>query len=227
MWDIFEVVDSDLNTELFPPHELGRIINPDTGTPYDPIGGTVYPRPLDFVDVHADYLHLRDIMPDRQYGDRNEDHTRAMSDFQTALNTGNRQYLDSMRRTGNPPNGYFSGFEINFSAQTGHGNAVSQSRNKSMTMSVSPSLIKFEWDSDSSHHFTGIKSYFLPNTFVSKRMIVRVASGKIHYAERYGWMAHSMLEKVWYVPGFTCNLLSDTIAMGDGYSSRRMGRTLE
>lgn len=166
-------------------------------------------------------------MPDRQYGDRNEDHRRAMSDLQTALNTGNRQYLDSMRRTGTPPNGYFSGFEINFSAQTGHGNAVSQSRIKSMTMSVSPSLIKFEWDSDSSHHFTGIKSYFLPKTFVSKRMIVRVASGKIHYAEGYGRIAHPMLEKVWYVPGFTCNLLSDTISMGDGYSCRRMGRTLE
>ena len=46
MWDIFEVVDPDSNPELFPPHELGRLINPDTGIPYDPIGGTVYPDQL-------------------------------------------------------------------------------------------------------------------------------------------------------------------------------------
>ena len=50
------------------------------------------------------------MMPDRQYGDRNEDHRRAMTDLQTNLNNGNRQYLGSMRRTGTPPNGYFSGF---------------------------------------------------------------------------------------------------------------------
>ena len=87
-----------------------------------------------------------------------------------------------------------------------------------MSRSQSLSVIEFEWDSDSSHHFTGIKSYFLPNTFVSKRMRVRVASGKIHYAEGYGRMGHPMLGKVWYVPGFTCNLFSDTIAMSEGYS---------
>jgi len=203
------------------------LINPDTGIPYDPIGGTVYPRPIDFIDRHADYLHLRDMMPDRQYGDRNEDHRRAMTDLQTNLNNGNRQYLDSMRRTGSPPNGYFSGFEINFGPPTGHGHAVSHSKLKSMSKSKSPSVIAFEWDSDSSHHLTGIKSYFSPDTFVSKRMKVRVASGKIHYAEGYGRMGHPMLGKVWYVPGFTCNLFSDAIAMSDGYSCRRIGRTLE
>ena len=227
MWDIFEVVDSDPNPELSPPHEFGRLINPDTGTPYDPLGATVYLRPLDFVDVHADYLHLRDITPDRQYGDRDEDHRRSMTDFQTAINVGNRQYLESMRRTRTPPNGSFSGFEINFAAPTGQGHAVRVSRIKPMATSGSPTMIEFEWDSDSSHHFTGIKSYYLPDTFVSKRMRVRVASGKIHYAEGYGRMAHPMLQKVWYVPGFTCNLFSDAIAMGDGYSCRRMGRTLE
>jgi hypothetical protein len=72
-----------------------------------------------------------------------------------------------------------------------------------------------------------MKSYFLPETFVEKRMRVRVASGKIHYAEGYGRMGHPMLQKVWYVPGFTCNLFSDAIAMNDGYSCRRIGRTLE
>ena len=148
MWDIFEVVDPDLNPELFPPHELGRLINPETGRPYDPIGDTVYPRPLDFIDRPADYQHLSDMMPDRQYGDRNEDHRRAMTELQTNLNNGNRQYLDAMRRTGTPPNGYFSGFEINFGPMTGHGHAVSHSKLRSMSHSQSSSIIEFEWDSD-------------------------------------------------------------------------------
>lgn len=90
-----------------------------------------------------------------------------------------------MRRTGTPPNGYFSGFEITIPAPTGHGHAVSRSRSKSTVPPSSQSFITFEWDSDSSHHFTGQKSCYLPDTFVSKRMRVRVASGKIHYAEGY------------------------------------------
>ena len=156
MWDIFEVVDSDPSPELFPPHVIGRPTDPVTGIPYDPFGGTIYPRPLDFVYEHADYLHLRDIMPDRQYGDREEDHRRSMNDFQTAINAGNRQYLESMRRTtGTPPNGYFSGFEINIPAPPiGHdGHAVSRSRVKSMiydpphstrVSTVRASVIEFE-----------------------------------------------------------------------------------
>ena len=78
MWDILEVVDSDPVLDLFPPHLISR---PVTGIVYDPSGGTIHPRPMNFEDIHADYLHLRDIMPDMQYGDREEDHRRSMVDF--------------------------------------------------------------------------------------------------------------------------------------------------
>jgi len=196
MWDIFEVVDPNSYHTLFPPHELGRLLDPETGRPIDPLGGTVYPRPIDVVDRPLDHHHLSEMLPDRQYGDRDADRGHAMIQLQTDLNNGNRNYLDAMRRTGTPPNGYFSGFNISLGPPTGHSHAVSHSKLRSMSKSQSPSVIEFEWDSDSSHHFTGIKSHFLPDTFVSKRMKVRVASEKIHYAEGYGQMGHPMLGKV-------------------------------
>ena len=99
MWDIFEVLDSDVEPELFPLHDISRPTDPATGLAYDPLGGTIYLRPLNFEEVHSDYLHLRDIM-DWRCGDREEDHRRSMFDFQDALIVGNHQYLATMRRTG-------------------------------------------------------------------------------------------------------------------------------
>jgi len=157
---IFSRLYPNSSHTLFPPHELGRLLNPETGRPIDPLGGTVYPRPIDLIDRPSDYRHLSDMLPDRQYGDREADRRHAMIQLQSNLNNGNRQYLDMMRRTGTPPNGYFSGFNINLGQMTGHGHAVSVSKLKSMSQSQLSSTIEFEWDSDSSHHFTGIKSYF-------------------------------------------------------------------
>ena len=193
MWDMFKIVESDVEPELFPLHVISRPTDPVTVVIYDPLGGTIYPRPMSFEEFHCDYLHI-DIIPDRQYGDRNEDHRRSMNDFQDALTVGNHQYL-ATRRTGTPPNGYFSGFNINIPVPSGHGNAMRMKFNSTRPASSS-TQIEFEWDSDSSHHFTGQKASYLPNTFASKRMRVKVAKGKVHYTEGYGKIDNPMLVNV-------------------------------
>ena len=56
--------------------------------------------------------------------------------------------------------------------------------------------VQFEWDSDSSHHFTGTKDFFIPGTFVAQKMKVYIADGQCCYPEGYGRFGHSMLHKV-------------------------------
>ena len=89
--------------------------------------------------------------------------------------------------------------------------------------------VQFEWDSDSSHHFTGTKNFFIPGSFVVQQMNVYIADRQCCYAEGYGSFGHRMLKKVWYVPKFKGrpNLFSDVIAMSDGFSCQRIGQTLE
>ena len=89
--------------------------------------------------------------------------------------------------------------------------------------------VDFEWDSDSSHHFTGSLTHYIPDTFVQKRMRVYVADGKGCWAEGYGSFPHPMLQKVWYVPQFKGrpNLFSDIVAMGEGYNCERINQSLQ
>jgi hypothetical protein len=87
--------------------------------------------------------------------------------------------------------------------------------------------IQFEWDSDSSHHFTGSDGHFIPGSFVRKSMAVIVANGEKCYTLGYGALNHPMLTKVWYIKRFPSNLFSDVQAMKDGYSCRRVGNRLE
>ena len=58
------------------------------------------------------------------------------------------------------------------------------------------STVQFEWDSDSSHHFTGTKKCFLPGSLVEQKMKVYIADGQWCLAEGYGSFGHRMLNKV-------------------------------
>jgi hypothetical protein len=108
----------------------------------------------------------------------------------------------------------------------GHANAMHSVRVRSRQKD---DTVEFEWDSDSSHHFTGSLIHYIPDTFVQKRMWVYVADGKSCWAEGYGSFPHPMLKKVWYVPQFKGrpNLFSDVVAMGEGYNCERIGRSLK
>ena len=81
----------------------------------------------------------------------------------------------------------------------GHANAMHSVRVRSRQKD---DTVEFEWDSDSSHHFTGSLIHYIPDTFVQRRMRVYVADGKGCWAEGYGSFPHPMLKKVWYVPKF-------------------------
>ena len=109
---------------------------------------------------------------------------------------------------------------------SGHANSMHSARFRSRQNGIT---VEFEWDSDSSHHFTGSLIHYIPDTFVQKLMRVYVADGKGCWAEGYGSFPHPMLQKVWYVPRFKGrpNLFSDIVAMGEGYNCERINHSLQ
>jgi hypothetical protein len=109
---------------------------------------------------------------------------------------------------------------------SGHAKAMNSARFRSRQIDAT---VEFEWDSDSSHHFTGSLQHYIVDSFVQKRMRVYVADGKGCWAEGYGSFPHPMLQKVWYVPQFKGrpNLFSDIVAMGEGYNCERINQSLQ
>ena len=230
MLEYFEICPGDDNdNSLFPAHVTTRDVV--DGVVVDPIGGRIQPIPIDYT-YWKDRRLLEEILPHRQPHEREADHISSLINFQLHLNTFASEYTRELRRTDAPPPDYDSGFILELFGESdkeeGQPSAV---RTKPVLRddSDTASTVQFEWDSDSSHHFTGTKKFFLPGSFVVQKIKVYITDGQWCYAEGYGSFGHRMLNKVWYVPKFKGrpNLFSDVIAMSDGFSCQRISHTLE
>lgn len=109
MWELFELTSDD--RPQFPPHNVTRDVDNETGQVIDPHGGLVHPRPINYVDCRRDESMLLSMIDPPTYGDRIADRRRAMAHAESTLNNLNLEYTRVQRRCGTPPVAYFTTFD--------------------------------------------------------------------------------------------------------------------
>ena len=225
MWQIFEINDTADNMSLFSHHTITHDVDVETGLVIDPNGGLVSPLRLSYRDSNGDRELLRSMLPEIQYGDRHADAELAMDILQDQLNTANERYIQHQHSNGTPPSEHILSF-VHPLLKHGQANAT-RVRSQLSKDFVSPAIVRFEWDSDASHHFIGTDKFILSGSFVKRRMIVQVADGQKCFTLSYGSLNHAMLHRVWYIESFQSYLFSDVQAMKEGFFCQCIGQKLE
>jgi len=193
MVQMFTLNETGNAMTLFTHHTMTHDVDAVTGRIIDPNGGLVCPLRINYRDRDADREMLNEYIPLMQYGDRHSDLLLAMDLLEDQFNTANDRYIEYQRNNGTPPSEPVTAFVYPTSEQ---GNAKVVHKSLAIKKSTSLSMIQFEWDSDSSHHFIGTDKYFIPGSFVNSSMKVQVANGETCTTEGYGVLNHTILTRL-------------------------------